>query len=115
MEQKVGFIGLGSMGRPFATNIANAGFDLVVYDVRPEPVADLVKLGARAASSARDVAQQVEIVDIAVKDDGQVDAVMHGPDGVLAGAHPGLVAVIHTSIHPISMQKLAEEAKTHGV
>jgi 3-hydroxyisobutyrate dehydrogenase-like beta-hydroxyacid dehydrogenase len=44
-----------------------------------------------------------------------VDAVMHGADGLLAGAHPGLIAVIHSSLHPINMQKVAEEAKAHGV
>ena len=63
MPQKVGFIGLGSMGRPFATNIAQAGFDLIVHDLRPEPVAELVKLGARAGSSAREVAEYAEMVD----------------------------------------------------
>ena len=115
MPQKVGFIGLGSMGQPFATNIAQAGFDLIVHDLRPEPVAELVSLGARAASSAREVAEYAEMVDIAVSGGPAVDAVMHGPDGLLAGAHPGLIALIHTSLHPVHMQSVAEEAKTHGI
>jgi len=115
MPDKVGFIGLGSMGRPFATNIAAAGFDLTVHDVRPEPVAELVALGARAASSAREVAQQAAIVDIAVRDEGEVNSVMHGPNGLLAGARPGLIAAIHTSLHPQIIQKLAEEAEASGV
>jgi 3-hydroxyisobutyrate dehydrogenase-like beta-hydroxyacid dehydrogenase len=103
------------MGQPFATNIVTAGFDLIVYDVRPEPVAELVRLGAKAASSAREVAQHADIVAIAVQKEHEVEAVMHGPDGLLAGAHPGLTAVIHTSIHPIQMQKLADEAGRRGV
>lgn len=103
------------MGQPFATNIVKAGFDLIVHDLRSEPVAELTGLGARGASSAREVAEHAEIVGIAVQNEAQVEAVLHGPDGLLAGAHPGLTAVIHTSIHPIQMQKLAEDARTHGV
>jgi 2-hydroxy-3-oxopropionate reductase len=115
MTQKVGFIGLGTMGRPFATNIVNAGFDLMVYDVRPEPVAELGKLGAKPAESCREVAEWADIVDIAVAHEEDVDAVMGGPDGLLAGAHPGLVLVIHSSVHPTHMMKTAEVAKAHGV
>lgn len=115
MAQKVGFIGLGTMGRPFATNVVKAGFDLMVYDIRPEPVAALVELGAKPGKSAREVAEYAEIVDIAVMHESDVDAVMHGPDGLLAGAHPGLIAAIHSSVHPDYMKRIAETAKTHGV
>lgn len=115
MALKVGFIGLGTMGRPFATNIANAGFDLIVYDTRPEPVAELVKLEAKAAGSAREVAQYADVIDIAVPYEAEVDAVMHGPDGLLAGAHPGLIAAIHSAVNPIYMKEIAEQARAHGV
>ncbi|HZT07973.1 MAG TPA: NAD(P)-binding domain-containing protein [Chloroflexota bacterium] len=115
MADKIGFIGLGTMGRPFATNIVRAGFDLTVYDVQPQPVNELVKLGARAARSAREVADLVDIVDIAVPHEAEVDAVLQGPDGLLAGAHPGLIAAIHSSIHPLHMMRVAEEARAHGV
>jgi 3-hydroxyisobutyrate dehydrogenase-like beta-hydroxyacid dehydrogenase len=121
MALNVGFIGLGSMGRPFAINIREAGFDLVVYDLQPEPVAELVKLGARAASSAREVAEGADIVGIAIRHEPDVeptrsiDVVMRGPDGLLAGAHPGLIAVIHTAMHPVKMQEVADEARSHGV
>jgi len=112
---KVGFIGLGSMGRPFSSNIANGGFDLTVYDVKPDPVADLVKLGAKAASSPREVAENVDLVEVAVSGGQAVDAVMEGPDGVLAGAHSGLTAVVHTSIYPQQMQRIGEEAQKLGI
>jgi 3-hydroxyisobutyrate dehydrogenase-like beta-hydroxyacid dehydrogenase len=115
MPQRVGFVGLGRMGQPFASNIVRAGFDLIVYDLRPEPIGELAKLGAKAAGSAREVAQNADIVGLAVQKENEVDAVMHGADGLLAGAHPGLTIIIHTSIHPIQMQKLAEEAKALGV
>lgn len=126
MAQKVGFIGIGAMGRPFATNIVKAGFDLIVYDVRPEPVAELVKLGAKAAKSAREVAEYAEQVDIAVREEANeptakdgseppLETVLHGPDGLLAGAHPGLTVVIHTAVHPTKMQSLAAEITAHGI
>ncbi|HZT07409.1 MAG TPA: NAD(P)-dependent oxidoreductase [Chloroflexota bacterium] len=115
MPRRIGFIGLGSMGRPFATNIVQAGFDLFVHDVRPDPVAELVKLGAHAASSAREVAQRAEIVHVAVHDEDQVDDVLHGDEGLMAGAHPGLIAVIHTSVHPVRMQRAAEELRARGI
>jgi 3-hydroxyisobutyrate dehydrogenase-like beta-hydroxyacid dehydrogenase len=115
MALKVGFIGLGSMGLPFATNIAEAGFDLVVHDLQADAVGKLVSLGARAAATAREVAEYADIVDIAVPHEPHVDAVMRGPDGLLAGAHSGLIAVIHSSLHPTNMQKVAQETATHGV
>ena len=115
MALKVGYIGLGSMGQPFASNIVKAGFDLTVFDVRPEPVAELVKLGAKAAGSSREVAQAVDVVELTVSKEPEVDSVLQGPDGLLAGAHPGLILIIHTSIHPIKMQEVAKEAKTHGI
>jgi 3-hydroxyisobutyrate dehydrogenase-like beta-hydroxyacid dehydrogenase len=103
------------MGSRFATNIVKAGFDLMVYDVRPEPVAELMKLGAKGGDSAREVASYADIVDIAVYDEAQLDAAMHGPEGLLAGAHPGLTFVIHSSVNPPYMQAIAKEIEKQGV
>src|SRR5437016_5062326 len=96
------------MGRPWATHIVEDGFDLIVYDLQPEPVAELVKLGARAASSAREVAEYAEMVGITVSGAAAVDAALDGPDGLLAGAHPGLTVVVQTSLHPAHMQTVAQ-------
>ncbi len=115
MALNVGFIGLGTMGRPFARNILRAGFPLTVYDARSEPVAELLQLGAQAAGSAREVAVAAEVVCIAVQHEGDVEAVLRGSDGLLAGAHSGLIAAIHSSVHPVNMKKLAEEARAFGV
>jgi 2-hydroxy-3-oxopropionate reductase len=115
MALSVGFIGLGTMGRPFARNIREGGFDLTVFDLRPEPVAELVELGAHAAGSAREVAAAADVVCIAVQHEEAVDAVLEGPDGLLAGAHPGLIAAIHSSLHPARMREIATRAGGHGV
>jgi 3-hydroxyisobutyrate dehydrogenase-like beta-hydroxyacid dehydrogenase len=113
--QIVGFVGLGTMGRPFAKNVLKAGFDLTVCDLRAEPVAELVALGAGSAGSAREVAERVDLVCVAVQHEADVDRVVHGPDGLFAGARPGLVAAIHSGLHPDSVQRLADEASTYGV
>src|SRR5689334_18116350 len=100
MALKVGFIGLGTMGLPFATNILNAGFEVIVHDVRPEPVDELVELGAREGKSPQEVAESADIVQIAVPHEEELDAVLWGPNGLFTGAHPGSIVVIHASVHP---------------
>jgi 3-hydroxyisobutyrate dehydrogenase-like beta-hydroxyacid dehydrogenase len=103
------------MGQPFAANIVQSGFELIVHDLRPEPVAELVALGARAARTAREVAEQSDIIDIAVPHEPEIEALMHGPDGLLAGSQPGSIWAIHSSLHPRNMERVAEEAGEHGV
>jgi len=90
---KVGFIGLGEQGKPMAANLAKNGFDLIVHDVRREPVDELIALGAKAANSPREVAASSEIIEVAVVDDTQVEAVALGDDGIIAGARPGSIIV----------------------
>jgi 3-hydroxyisobutyrate dehydrogenase-like beta-hydroxyacid dehydrogenase len=118
MNQKitqVGFIGLGRMGKPMAINILRTGFDLAVYDARAEPVKVLADLGARAASSAKEVAETSELVATAVVDDAQVEEVMSGPRGILEGARPGTIIVIHSTILPKTAQRLAVVGKQRDV
>ena len=87
MNKKIGFIGLGAMGRPMAANILRAGFDLTVYDIRTEPMQELEKLGAKAARSPQEVGAQCEIIETIVVNDTQVEEVILGKDsgGVLDG------------------------------
>ncbi len=116
MVKKVGFIGLGSMGKAMATNVAKAGFDLMVYDLRDEPMKELAGLGAKVARSPKEVGQHAEIVEIAVVDDAQVEEVVLGDDiGVLAGAQPDSVIAIHSTIHPDTPRKIAPLARAKGV
>src|SRR3984893_3562358 len=92
---KVGFIGLGEQGKPMAVNLAKDGFDLIVHDLRREPVDELIAIGAKAANSPREVAAGSEIIEIAVVDDAQVEAVVMGDDGIIEEARPGSVIAIH--------------------
>src|SRR5689334_10152419 len=64
MATRVGFIGLGNMGKPMAINLAKAGVDLMVYDLRPEPMRELAGLGAKCARSADEIGNHAEIIEI---------------------------------------------------
>ena len=115
MATRVGFIGLGRMGRPMAANIIRAGFDLMVYDAREEPVRELALLGAKVASSPEELGRHAEIIELAVVDDAQVEAVVAGERGVLRGAGPGAIITIHSTIFPATAKRLAEIAGVKGV
>jgi 3-hydroxyisobutyrate dehydrogenase-like beta-hydroxyacid dehydrogenase len=115
MTMKVGFIGLGNMGKPLATNIVQAGFDLMVYDRREQPMKELAAVGAKTAASAAEVGKHGEVIGLAVVDDEQVEAVISGDGGILNGARPGTVIAVHSTIHPRTVRKLADIAKAKGI
>lgn len=117
MNKKIGFIGLGNMGQPMAVNIVKAGFDLTVYDVRPEPLHELEQLGAQVAGSPQAVGEHCDIIQTIVVNDAQVEEVILGKDGggVLAGARSGSIIVIHSTVHPKTCQRIAALAKDKGV
>jgi 3-hydroxyisobutyrate dehydrogenase-like beta-hydroxyacid dehydrogenase len=115
MATRVGFIGLGNIGKPMAINVAKAGFDLMVYDLRLEPMRELTALGAKAGRSADEIGAHGEIIEIVVVDDAQVEAVLLGEGGVLSGAARGSIIALHSTVHPRTVRKLAGEAAVKGV
>jgi len=112
---KVGFIGLGRMGGPIANNVLAAGYTLTVYDVREAAVAKLVEGGARTAASPREVAEQAELIELAVVDDAQVETVLTGANGVFAGAAAGSIVAIHSTVLPDTVKRLAGLGATNGI
>ena len=100
---------------PMANNILDAGYDLTVYDLRAETVAELVGRGAVAAQSPREVASRAEIVALAVVDDAQVDEVLTGAHGVFESARSGCIVAIHSTVLPQTVKRLAEIAQRNGV
>ena len=112
---KVGFIGLGMQGKYMAINLAEAGYDLMVYDTRPEPLAELAAVGAKIARSNAEVARHAEIVQVCVLNDVQVEAVVAGPAGLLETATAGTIVVIHSTIEPATIEKLAPLAAQKNV
>jgi 3-hydroxyisobutyrate dehydrogenase-like beta-hydroxyacid dehydrogenase len=107
----VGFVGLGNIGKPMALRLA-AGGDLVVHDVASEPVAALVAAGARAADSVAELAGQVDVLCVMVRDDDQVRDVL---GEALGSARPGLVVVVHSTIAPQTPRQLQVTASRHDV
>ncbi|MEX0802110.1 MAG: NAD(P)-dependent oxidoreductase [Candidatus Binatia bacterium] len=97
---KIGFIGLGTIGKQMATNIVGAGFDVMVYDLRQEPLTVLSELGAKIARSPAEVGEHGDLIAITVVDDSQVEAVVNGPQGVFEGARPDSIVAIHSTISP---------------
>ena len=86
MKKKVGFIGLGIMGKPMAKNLIKAGYDLTVHDLNPQPVEEVSSLGAMKAKSPAETAKGVEVIITILPADDEVKAVALGPEGVLEGA-----------------------------
>ena len=115
MQLKIGFIGLGAMGKPMAANIAKAGFELTVYDLREERCKELAALGARVVASAREVAAKSDTVEIAVVDDDQAERVVLGDQGVIHGARTGSIVAIHSTILPATVRKIAARCSAQGV
>ena len=112
---KIGFIGLGIMGRPMAKNLIKAGYELVVYDVVATSVAELVASGAVAAVSNADVARQCELIITMLPNSPHVKTAILGKDGVVEGARPGSIVVDMSSIAPRASVEISESLAKIGV
>ncbi len=111
----IGFIGLGRMGRPMASNLARKGFSLVVHDINPEPVRVLQELGARQANGAAGVAQASDIVVTMLPASPEVEATVLGADGVLANAKSGAIIMDMSTVEPKTTDLLNREAQARGM
>jgi len=112
---KIGYIGLGLMGKPMALNILKAGFPLVVFNRSRASVDELVQAGATAASSPAEVAEQVDIVFTNLPDSPDVEQVALGKNGIIEGVHPGLIFVDNSTIKPATARQVAEKLAQKGV
>ncbi|HEY59308.1 MAG TPA: NAD-binding protein [Anaerolineae bacterium] len=106
---KVGYIGLGIMGKPIARNILNAGYTLVVHNRSRGVVDELATEGAIPAFSPAEVASKVDIVFSNLPDSPDVEKVALGEKGIISGAHAGLIYVDNSTIKPATARKVAEE------
>ena len=112
---KIGFIGLGIMGKPMAKNLIKAGHELVVTDIVKEAVAEVEACGAVAAANAREVAQQCGLIITMLPNSPHVKQVVCGENGVLEGAKPGAILVDMSSIAPLASQEIARACAEKGV
>lgn len=111
---RVGFVGLGIMGRGMAGNLLQAGFALTVYNRSAERAAPLVARGAALGASPAAVARSAEIIGVCVTDDAAVEAVLSGDEGLLAGLSPGKIVLDHSTISPRQTRSAAARAAARG-
>lgn len=114
-KRKIGFIGLGIMGRPMSKHLVEAGYELVVHDINREAVADVVKAGAQEASSAREVAEKTSLIITMLPDSPDVEAVALGEDGVIEGVSAGDIYVDMSTIAPSVAVSVTEAMAEKGV
>ena len=112
---KIGYIGLGLMGKSIARNLLKAGYPLVVHNRSQGAVEELVAEGAQAAGSPAEVAAQVEVVFTNLPDTPDVEKVALGGHGIIEGAHEGLIYVDNSTIKPGAARRIAAELKRKGV
>jgi 4-hydroxybutyrate dehydrogenase/sulfolactaldehyde 3-reductase len=112
---RIGFIGLGNMGRPMAANLARKGARVTVHDVNPEPVAALAQLGAAAATGAAEVARSSDIVFTMLPTTAVVEDVVAGADGLLQHCARGSVIVDMSTVDPLATDRLAAAAAARGI
>ena len=112
---KVGYIGLGLMGKPMARNILKAGFPVVVHNRSRAAVKELVAEGAIEAHSPKEVAAQVDVVFTNLPDSPDVELIALGPDGVIEGAKEGMIFVDNSTIKPATARTIAAALGQKGV
>lgn len=113
--KKIGFIGLGIMGKPMARNLMKKGYNLVVHNRSRGAVDELAKQGAEAASSPKEVAEKSNIIITMLPDSPEVEDVILGKNGVLEGARKGHVIIDMSSISPVVTKKIHSEVSRKGI
>ena len=112
---KIGFIGLGIMGKPMCKNLLKAGYSLVVCDVVKAAVDEIVTAGGSAAATPREVAEQTDIIITMLPNSPHVKQVVLGENGVIEGARPGSAVVDMSSIAPLVSREIAAKLAEKGV
>ena len=112
---KVGYIGLGLMGKPMARNIMKAGFPLVVHNRSQDAVNELVGEGANSAVTPAELASKVDVIFTNLPDSKDVELVVLGENGIIEGVNPGAIFVDNSTIKPASARRVAQSLGEKGV
>ena len=115
MATSVGFIGVGNMGNPMASNVLKAGFPMIVYDRNPQAMERLLQAGAQRAASVREVVEGSEIVLTSLPASPDVEAVYLEPGGLVDSAKPGTMLIDLSSVLPSTPRKIEPRAQARGV
>src|SRR5574344_574966 len=114
-SKKIGLVGLGVMGKPMAKNLVKNGYSIVVFDIKPEPVEELVSLGAESRPTPSAVAADCDIVITMLPNSPHVKQVVSGENGLMEGFKPGMIYIDMSSISPVVAKELSETVATKGV
>ena len=112
---KIGFVGLGIMGKPMSKNLLKAGYKLIAFDVVKEALKEVVAAGAEEGTSPKDVASKCEIVVTMLPNSPHVKTVCLGKDGIIEGAKPGTLIVDMSSIAPLASKEVAAALAAKGI
>ena len=115
MSSKIGFIGLGIMGKPMVKNLLKAGHEVTVYDIMPAGMDEVAAAGAQKGTSPKDVAGRNDIIITMVPDGPEVEQAVLGPNGVLEGAKKGSTVIDMSSISPMVSQKVGAALEAKGI
>lgn len=115
MSERIGFIGIGIMGRGMAHNILKAGYELTVWNRTASKTAPLAEAGAHVAASAADLAANSDVIFICVSDTADVEAVLFGENGVSAGVQSGSLVIDCSTISPAATREFAARLRKQGV
>lgn len=113
--EKIGFIGLGIMGKPMAKNLLKAGYTLTAYDYNREAVSEVVECGGYEAHDSKEVAEKSDIVITMLPNSPHVESVVCGEKGILEGAHAGLILIDMSSIAPLASKKICKKCQEKGI
>ncbi|MFT9248418.1 2-hydroxy-3-oxopropionate reductase [Lentilactobacillus hilgardii] len=112
---KIGFVGLGIMGKPMAKNLVKAGHEVTVFDFNESAVKELVAVGAKAATSGKETASGQEVVFTMVPNSPNVEAALFGENGIAEGLSEGQTVIDMSSINPLASQNFAKRLVKFGV
>lgn len=115
LMQKIGFIGIGIMGKPMALNLLHAGYQVAIYARRPEVAESLLQAGAKSYPSPKELAPHADVIITMVPATKDVEDVLLGPNGIVHSAKPGTIVIDMSTISPNATQKIAAELAKHQI
>jgi 2-hydroxy-3-oxopropionate reductase len=113
--QKIGFIGIGIMGKPMAKNLLDAGYSLIAYDINKDALEEMVTYGAEKGSSCQEVASLCDVIITMLPNSPDVKKAILGKKGIIDGLHAGQILIDMSSISPLVTQEIAKELYAKGV
>ena len=112
---RIGFVGLGRMGEGMASILRRKGFELTVFDLQEAPLLKLEKLGAKRAASFADLVRCSDVILTVLPGSAEVELAVLGPDGILANGRPGLIYMDHSTVDPLTTDRLSAALAAKGM